>query len=71
MKSTTFSIILFFKKSEEEKEKTKMKKINFFINEVTWINVISLDSSILAHVEYINGFPMRELFLDNNQVFCT
>ena len=41
------------------------------VNKVTWTNGISLDSSILAHVEYMNGFPMRELFLDNNHVFCT
>ena len=59
VKSTIFSIILFFQECEEEKEKMKMKKINFFIIEVTWANVISLDSPIIAHVESANGFPPR------------
>ena len=27
--------------------------------------------SNLPHVEYANGFPLRELFLNDNQVFCT
>ena len=44
----------------------KMKKMDFFIIGVTWINIISLDFSILAHVEYANGFSLRELFLKNN-----
>ena len=71
VKSTIFSIILFFQESEEEKEKMKMKKINFFIIEVTWTSVISLDSPILAHVEYVNSFPLREIFWKKNHVFCT
>ena len=59
MKSTIFSIILFFQESEEEKGKMKMKKVNFFIIEVKWTKVISLDSPILEEVEYANGFPLR------------
>ena len=66
-----FKLVLYFKKSEEEKEKMKMNKINFFTNEVTSLNVISLDSSILARVENINGFPLREMCLKNNHVFYT
>ena len=70
VESTVFSIFLFFQESEEEKEKIKMKKINFILNEVTWTSVLSLDSPILAHVEFANGFPLKQLVLENNQVFC-
>ena len=42
---------------ENEKEKHKMGNFNYFNNQVIWVKVVSVDSSILDEGEYKNNFP--------------